>query len=161
MRSPHRALFQGVYRGHEKQREHLTAIKSLGEQTSNSFEHEHLYNCLSILDAKATALLTYDSILIAATSITLTNFPKQISVGSILVFAALVLAGLAAALCLHVIWVYWTDTLEFEDKAAIYYSLLSVRNLRTLSYRCSWLTSQIAMVLLIVGVLAERRFSSP
>lgn len=160
MRSPLARLNQGIYRSPEAQREHLLAIRNMQHEIGNSFEHDHLYSCLSILDVKSTSLLTYNSILFAASSITLANFEKKITVGSILVFTALVLGALASALCLHVIWVYWTDTRDFESNEAIYYNLLAVRNARTISYRLSWVISQTSMVLLIVGVLVQRRFAA-
>src|SRR5262245_11149586 len=90
-------LFEGTYRGDER-RKHLIAIRRLQPKEDDSYEHDHLYACLSILDTKAQGLLSYDAIVLAATSLVLSVFPTRISVGSIVVFVALVLSGLASSL---------------------------------------------------------------
>jgi hypothetical protein len=153
-----RWILEGVYRGDQK-REHLGSIRKLQPQQDDAFEHEYLYGCLSILDTKASALLQYDSIMLAATSLALASFPRNITIGSILVFAALAISGLSAALCLNVIWIYWTETTEFANSANLFVRLLEVRNRRTVSYRIAWLLAYGAVALLILGILLERRLT--
>jgi len=148
-------LFEGIYSGDEGRR-HLVAIRNMQPRGDDVFEHDHLYECLSILDSKAIGLLTYDSLLIAATSLLLTLFSKNPSAGDILIFTALILGGLASALCLYVIWIFWTGTADFEDSSELFMCLLSIRNRRTVAYRVAWVMSQFAMFFLILGVLLER-----
>jgi hypothetical protein len=70
------AVMEGVYPKGE-QVEHLAAIRQ-------SRAHDYLYDCMSILDTKASGLLQYDSIVLAAATLALTFFPRSISFGAIL-----------------------------------------------------------------------------
>lgn len=128
-------------------------------QQDNLFEHDYLYTCLSILDTKAQGLLAYDSIILAATSLVLTIFQNKVTLGSIFVFIALVVSGFSASLCLCVIWVFWTETLELENSRQLFERLLAIRNRRTLAYRSSWLLAQVSMFFLVLGIVLQRRFS--
>lgn len=147
-------LFEGTYAGDEKRR-HLTALRQLQPREDEVFEHEHLYSCLNVLDSKAIGLLSYDSIVVAATSILLSVFAKSFNAGSVLIFMALVMSGLAASLCLYVIWIFWTGTPDFENAQELFICLLEIRNRRTVAYRLAWVMSQAAMFFLIIGVLVR------
>ncbi len=124
----------------------------------DTFLHDYLYGCLSILDTKAQGLLAFNSILIAATTVVLATLPSAITTGSVLIFIALVLSGISALLSLHVIRLYWTGTEDFEHSRELFLELFAVRNRRTVAYRLSWMIAHAATVILIVGVLAQRRF---
>jgi hypothetical protein len=154
--SPFRWLTAGIYSGANKRR-HLKSLRELQPHEDDAFEHNYLYNCLSILDVKATALLQFDSILIAASSFVLASISKDITAGSITVFAALVFSGLSSFCCLDVIWIHWTDTTEFHDSDRLFVRLLEVRNRRTVAYRLAWVVSLFAMLTLIVGIFLQRR----
>jgi hypothetical protein len=138
---------EGVYRD-EAQLQHLAAIRQ-------SDAHDYLYDCLSILDNKAAALLQYDSIVLAAATLALTLLPKNVSAGSILIIASLVLSGLSSVSCLQVIWVYWTRTVDFSmmrDKER-FATLIRKRNHRTIMYRLSWILAQLSVFFLLAGVI--------
>lgn len=150
-----RAFLEGVYWDEDRQK-HLVALRKLQPHEENSFEHNYLYSCLSILDEKAHGLLVYDSLVLAAASLVLTIFPRSLTSGSVLVFAALVLSGIASSLCLSVIWIYWTETPALEDPDGLFVQLLEIRNRRTVCYRLAWCLSQFAMVLLVLGIILER-----
>ncbi|MFJ8359819.1 hypothetical protein [Streptomyces sp. NPDC093984] len=152
-------LFEGIYRKNEDGIRHLAAVRSLQPHQDDAFEHDYLYSCLSVLDSKAQALLSYDGILMAASSITLSLFSRDITAGSVLAFSSLAASGLSSALCLSVVWVRWTDTGDLENSDDLFLELLRVRNRRTLSYRISWVVAQLAAILLLLGVLLERRLS--
>jgi hypothetical protein len=107
------------------------AVRSLQPHQDDAFEHDYLYSCLSVLDSKAQALLSYDGILMAASSITLSLFSRDITTGSVLAFASLAASGLSSALCLSVVWVRWTDTGDLENSDDLFLELLRVRNRRT------------------------------
>jgi hypothetical protein len=111
---------------------------------------------LSILDGKAHGLLTYDSIVLAAASLVLTVFSRNATAGSVLIIIALVLSALASSLCLSVIWIYWTETVEFQQGDGLFVHLLHIRNRRTIAYRLSWFISQMAMIFLVLGVIIAR-----
>ncbi len=138
---------EGVYTG-TGQTEHTASIRA-------STAHDYLYNCLSILDTKSSALLQYDGIILAAATLAVTLSPKP-SVGNLLVIVSLVLSGVSSVLCLPVIWVHWTTTSEFANEASEFLELLRHRNRRTLCYRTAWFIAQLAVFFLVVGVIARQ-----
>ena len=150
-----RKMLEGVYAGDERRR-HLVAIRNLQPRADEAFEHDHLYTCLNILDGKAIGLLTYDAIVLAATSLVLSISHDTLSPGPILIFVALLMTAAAASLCLRVIWIFWTETTDLEDPDAVFLGLLDVRNRRTICYRSAWIMSQLGMFLFIVGIFLER-----
>jgi hypothetical protein len=129
-----------------REAEHLAAIRE-------SAAHDYLYDCLSVLDTKASALLQYDGIILAAATLAITLFSRA-TAGTVLVAVALILSGLSSVLCLQVIWVYWTETAEFSSDKDEFVTLLKRRGARTLCYRASWITAQASVFFLIVGVIA-------
>lgn len=148
-------LVEGVYKKENKRR-HLLAVRSLRPREDNAFEHDYLYSCLSILDTKAQALLAFDSILMAAASIALSLIPGSMSLGDFLIFSSLVASGTSSALCLSVVWIYWSDTSDLEPSDDLFMRLLAVRNRRTIGYRISWVIAQLATLLLVIGTIIER-----
>jgi hypothetical protein len=143
-------LLQGTYRGNDLP-QHLAAIRRLEPRKEEVYEHEYLYSCLSVLDAKAQVLLGYDALLMAAASIVLSVFPDGAPLGRGLIVAALAASGASSVLCLPVVWVQWTDTTEFERPEHSFKRLLLISNKRTISYRVAWVIAHLAAVLLIVG----------
>ena len=137
-------LMEGVYICQE-QLEHITSIRE-------STAHDYLYNCLSVLDTKSSALLQYDGIILAAATLAVTLSPRP-SIGNLFVIISLVLSGLSSVLCLPVIWVHWTTTHEFADQDSEFIDLLRHRNRRTLCYRTGWLIAQLAVFFLVAGVI--------
>jgi hypothetical protein len=137
---------EGVYLG-PRRVEHMTSIRE-------STAHGYLYNCLRILDTKASALLQYDGIILAAATLGVTLSPRP-SIGNLFVIISLVLSGTSSVLCLPVIWVYWTTTPEFINEEGEFIDLLGHRNRRTLYYRCGWLIAQLAVFFLVVGVMIK------
>lgn len=150
------SLCQGVYKDTEAQ-DHLRALRQMQPNQDDAFVHDYLYDCLSILDTKVQGLLTFDSILIAAATVVLATISDAITIGSILIFIALVLSGVSSLLSLHVIRLYWTGTEDFANSHALFLELFAVRNRRTVAYRLSWMLAHAATITLIVGVFAQRR----
>lgn len=138
---------EGVY-SQEEQIQHLAAIRQ-------SRAHDYLYDCMSILDTKASGLLQYDSIVLAAATLALTFFPKNISAGTVLLFISLILSGLSSVACLQVIWVYWTQTVDFANTRDEFVGLLKTRNRRTVAYRVAWILAQVSVVFLILGIMVR------
>jgi hypothetical protein len=146
-RKLHEAVFEGVYLG-PGQVEHVASIRE-------STAHDYLYNCLSILDTKSSALLQYDGFILAAATLGVTLLP-HLSLGTLFVTVALLLSAISAALCLPVIWVYWTTTPEFSDERGEFIDLLGHRNRRTLYYRIAWLITPVAVFFLILGLIIQK-----
>jgi hypothetical protein len=146
-RKLHEAVFEGVYLG-PGQVEHIASIRE-------STAHDYLYNCLSILDTKSSALLQYDGIILVAAALSVTLFPHP-TLGNLFVILALLLSAISSALCLPVIWVYWTTTPEFSDERGEFTDLLGHRNRRTVYYRISWLIAQLALLFLVTGIIIRQ-----
>jgi hypothetical protein len=146
-RKLHEAVFEGVYLG-PGQVEHIASIRE-------STAHDYLYNCLSILDTKSSALLHYDAIILTAATLGVTLSPHP-SLGNLFVIFALVLSGISSVLCLPVIWVYWTTTPEFSDERSEFIDLLGHRNRRTVYFRIAWLIAQVAVFFLVLGVIIRQ-----
>jgi hypothetical protein len=140
-------VMEGVYPVDER-REHVDSIRE-------SSEHNYLYDCLSILDRKASALLQYDSIILAAATLALTFSPNKSAIGVGLVVSSLIMSGLSSIACLHVIRVYWTLTEDFNDPAQKFLKLMQLRNFRTVLYRMAWILAQVSVLILIVGVISK------
>lgn len=135
---------EGIYLG-PGQIDHIAAIRE-------STAHDYLYECLSILDKKASALLQYDGLIIAAATLGVT-LDRHPSVGNVFIVISLLISGVSSVLCLPVIWVYWTTTPEFADQQGQFKNLLWLRNRRTLCYRMGWLIVQLAVFFLVLGII--------
>lgn len=153
MQTPARILLQGVHRGEEACCEHLASVRAL--QPARQAEHDYLYECLGVLDVKAQALLAFDSVLLVAASLAIPHVPEGLHVSSVFVVASLVLAAVAAAACLPVIWLTWTDTKDLLNEDALFIKLLQARNQRTVLYRLSWIFAAVSMLTLVIGVVAD------
>jgi hypothetical protein len=141
-------FMEGVYPAPRiDQIEHLAAIRE-------SRAHDYLYNCLSILDIKASALLQYDGLILAATTLVLTLF-RTASIGTLLIVVALILSGFSAVLCLQVVWVYWTITADFVNPKEEFIDLLECRNKRTMCYRAAWLLAHASVFIFIIGIIIK------
>ena len=149
-----RRIFQGVY-NENAARAHLDAVQRL--QPDESLGHSYLYRCLTVLDAKVQGLLTFDSILIAATTVILAALPSDITAGSTLIFIALMSSSFSSLLCLYAIWIYWADTHELRYAKICSLKLFKLRNRRTVAYRIAWLLAYASTVTLVIGIFAQRR----
>ena len=152
-----RFLYQGRYESRADQKAHLDALGGSELSSKQQYQHDHLYSCLTILDQKATALLSFDSILVATSTIVLTILKTVVTVGSAVIFSALLLAGASAVLNLFVISLKWTETAELRDPDAQFVRLLETRNRRSVYYRCAWICALLALVLLAVGIVIWKR----
>jgi len=113
--------------------------------------HDHLYDCLSILDGKAAALLQFDAILVATSAIVLT-LQKAPSAGvTVMVGAALLFAALSSVMTLSVVYVFWTEAHELESDIMYAKHLREVLDSRTFRYRLAWCLSCLSLGVLAIG----------
>jgi hypothetical protein len=148
-------LFQGTQNAGAAA-EHLRAIGALKLSPEEQFEHDHLYDCLSILDGKAAALLQFDSILIATSTIVLSLLKAGANAASIAVAIALILATVSSATTLVVITLFWTEASELKTPRDYLSHLLGVRDRRTVYYRLAWLTALMSLLALVIGAILSR-----
>jgi hypothetical protein len=149
-------LLQGRYRTSETRDAYLKALRNMDLTEAVQYEHDHLYDCLSILDVKATALIGFNSILVATSTIALTVLKNATSASSAILFAALFFAALSSAMTLFVLTLRWTETAELADASRHFEHLLESRDRRSLCYRIAWLACLASLVLVVVGVVVWR-----
>jgi hypothetical protein len=142
------AFMEGIY-SVPKQRAHFESIRT-------SPRHDYLYQCLSILDAKAAALLQYDAIVLAAATLTLGIIGRNGSFGSYLIAASLIISGVSSIACLQIVWVHWALTEDLGDPSVQFLRLMKVRNRRTLFCRLAWILAQLSGITLIVGIISAK-----
>jgi hypothetical protein len=149
-------LQQGNYPPGPERERHLDALGRMDLTQEQRYEHDHLYDCLSILDRKATALIGFNSILVATSTIVLTIIKDAGSAGAVLMFCALGFAAVSSGLNLLVIELKWTETGELEKPREHFVHLLEVRGSRSVRYRLAWLACAAALVLVVAGIVAWR-----
>jgi hypothetical protein len=114
--------------------------------------HKHLYDCLSILDVKAAALLQFDAILIATLSLVLTLQSASSWWVKFAVVAALLFAAVSTATTLTVIYVKWTEVSQLGCETTYATHLRDVVDKRTIRYRLAWSLALLSLVFLAPGV---------
>ena len=114
----------------------------------------HLYENLTILDAKAASLLQFNSILVAVFTIFLTTESSSLSLDSFCVAVAGILSTLiSCSLLLEVVWVHWSTSSHMTTPEAHGSKLLEVRKERTVLYRIAWNCSKGALLSILLMVL--------
>lgn len=105
-----------------------------------------LYELLNIIDSKASALLSFNALLLAAISIWLGYVPPNFLHLSLdLVFLVLLASCI---LLLPIIWLHWTQLRGAKKRKAVKPKAVELDNLRktrTTLYRTSWTLSMIAV----------------
>lgn len=142
-----------LQRTHAERKAHIAALTRAATSEVHESLFQHLYGCLSILDAKAQSLLGFNSIILAVFAIFLT---RPLSWGqSIAANAGMALILSSSLLLLSVVWIHWSTTTDLGDVDEHALRLLAVRNRRTLRYRVAWLlsvASLFALGLLLVAL---------
>lgn len=136
--------------------EYVQRLTELLDARDQGLIFSHLYENLSILDAKAASLLQFNSILIAVFSIFLSE--PETPDAALYVAAIGILATLVSCyLLLEVVWVHWSTAGHMITPEAHGLKLLEVRKERTILYRLAWnwskgaVLSVLILAILIVG----------
>lgn len=105
------------------------------ETTDNNVRS--LYELLNIIDGKASALLSFNALLLAAISIWLGYVPQNfLHLCLDIVFLALLAS---CFFLLRIIWLHWSQPTETSPLDAL-------RKTRTARYRTSWVLSMLAVL---------------
>ena len=143
---------------------YLAAVPVHTASTEGRAQQEHLYSCLSIIDAKAQALLSFNSFLLAIVGIYFGNIVDVRGEPLVLIpfLAAVLASGASCVLSLDVIWVHWLGQADMEVPAGEdqevsrgYIELLILRDERTRNYRRAWLLSFWSVSAVVLGVMAS------
>jgi len=149
-------IFQGTQKAGADAAEHSRAMGELVLTKEQQLEHDHLYSCLSVLDGKAAALLQFDSILIATSTIVLSLLEAGVDASSVAVAAALIFATISSATTLAVITLFWTEASDLSTPDVYLHHLLGVRDQRTVRYRLAWLAAWVSLAALVIGAILNR-----
>jgi len=134
--------------------DHVDALRAV-HNGPDKYLFDHLYDCLSILDAKSQSLLGFNSIIVAVFAIFMSG---DVVKNRRLAAVGMALTLASCLLLLLVVWVRWStpgEMKESEDRATLPHTLLAVRNERTIAYRLGWYLSFAAVLVLawLVGQL--------
>jgi hypothetical protein len=132
-------------------RAHIQRLTVLLRDEEQRVLFDHLYENLSILDAKAASLLQFNSVLLAVFTLFLTD---KIHVVAFYIGAVGILVTLISCYkLLEVVWVHWSTKDHMTTPENHGLKLLEVRKSRTIIYRTAWNYSKAAVVSLIVMVV--------
>jgi hypothetical protein len=122
----------------------LPRLLSDGDQAG---ELTFLYENLSVLDSKASGLLTFNAVGLAAIAVWLSYVPLNFM--HLILDTVFVLLIGSCLLCLQVVVVYWAPSSHLSDAESFRRALLALRNQRTGTFRRAWVTSLISIGLLL------------
>ena len=148
--------------GDEEMRAHVDALRTM----VNSAEHRelftHLYDSLTILDDKASALLTFNSIIIAVLAVVASNLGAEELLSLSILGGGIALLALSTFILLRIIWVHWSTTDDLLNLEGHIETLLNVRMKRTVWYRLAWLLviPSIGLMLVFFVITAFERLYS-
>jgi len=146
----------GLHRRDEERVEHCRALHELQGDPQLWREFAFWYDNLSILDAKSSSLLQFNSVILAAIAIIF----ALSQTGSVRYCLASVL-GLSITsclLCLAVAWIHWSATADLRDSEQQGLLLLQVRDRRTRLYRIAWWLAVLSLSGLVLGILLSLVF---
>ena len=139
---------------------HVAALGKMAGAEQHAKLFDHLYGCLSILDAKSASLLTFDGVVIAVFAVFMAGEMPMLS--WIVVDVGMVAILTSCFFLLSVVWIHWSTTDHLTDFEQHALTLLQVRRARTIKYRLAWYLSVFALVMLVVHLvlrLAYRQLS--
>lgn len=137
-------LFPQLQNTEEQRQAHIAALNKLIANEADHKLFDHLYQTLTILDAKSSSLLVFNGIIIAIFAVFMpTEMPK---IDRTALIFGMVSIFLSCLLLLLVVLVHWSSTPVLKLGKEKYLSLLlKIRNSRTLKYRWAWCCSILAM----------------
>ena len=138
-----RRLRHGLHATDAERLAHLRALekRKLAEGYAGKFSF--LYEALSILDGKASSLLTFNAVGLTALAVWLEKIPRN---GFHLTLdMAFLCFLLSCGLCLKIVWLYWISTDELSKTELYPVRLLELRDSRTMLYRWAWLLAVCAV----------------
>ncbi|HVI01103.1 MAG TPA: hypothetical protein VM869_20435 [Enhygromyxa sp.] len=154
-------IFLGINRTAEARRQHAAALRAMAGEARSCSELTLLDEHLELLDAKADALVGFNSILLTVQAIYV-SWVQEIERPAfewleLLLCLGLLLCIVSCTLCLSIHYVFWarTETLQKRSWEAYSVQLLWLRDRRTIIYRISWWLAVAALGCLGLVVVAQ------
>lgn len=138
----------GIHRSDEERIHHLDELKRTQLAVDYPAQFAFLYESLGILDSKASALLTFNGIALAALAIWMEG--SATGVQHMLLDLAFLLSLASSGFCLWVNWIQWESTDQLRQKEQHAVHLLELRDKRTRSYRSAWSLAAVSVALVVV-----------
>lgn len=139
----------GLHRNRQEAREHLEKLERMGIASDYAARLSFLYDNLNILDSKASSLLTFNGVLLAALAIWLNALPRNLfHLVLDLIFVVLLVS---CTLCLRIVWMYWVGSGDLDAPEDHAQSLVLRRDERTIFYRLAWWLSIVSVALTTVA----------
>ena len=123
--------------------EHLTALERRKVAEGYAGQFAFLYESLNILDGKASSLLTFNAIGLAALAIWLESIPLNLF--HLALDVAFLLLVISCGICLAIVNLHWVSTRDLEQAEERPSNLLRIRESRTVLFRWAWLLAVLAV----------------
>lgn len=133
----------------QENNEHIIALSQMKADEKHHNVFEHLYDCLTILDDKSSALLSFNSIIIAVFALFIISGENEIITGALL-FLGIISVMISCLFLLLVVWVHWSTSEDFQNLDQHGLNLLEVRKQRTIKYRLAWYFSTFSVAILFL-----------
>lgn len=144
-------FFHGIHRSNQERLQHLGELERTQVAVGYPAQFAFLYESLGILDSKASALLTFNGIALAALAIWMEG--SATGVQHMLLDAAFLLSLASSCFCLMVNWIRWESTEELLQEQQHAVDLLALRDKRTRHYRVAWVFAFLSVLLIVVVTL--------
>ena len=130
----------------QKRRNEAKALKEAYPDPTSRFDF--LYGNLSIIDSKASTLLTFNAIGLTVLAVWLQNIPPNwLHFALDTVFVVFLISS---AYCLGTAWLFWSPPSDYEDRDTQTLGLLEKRDFRTSLYHTAWKMASVAVVSLLL-----------
>lgn len=144
---------QGVTQNDDERRDQITALNDAFKDTNTKYSeiYKFLYENLSILDSKASSLLTFNALGLAAISFWLNGVSTDLF--HVLLDIGFLFFLLSCLLCLWVVHLWWSTTGLLQQRDVHLQCLIKWRDRRTIQYRIAWWMSFLAVILITVATV--------
>jgi hypothetical protein len=129
---------------------HLDALEKREVARGYAGIFNFLYAGLSILDDKASSLLTFNAIGLTALAVWLEKIP--LNAFHLTLDIAFLLFLISCGLCLKIVSLHWASTSDLNNKDSHPVHLLAVRDSRTVLYR--WARCLAVLAVFVMGLAA-------
>ena len=142
-------LEQGLTKSRAERQEQVKALRDIFGDEKYKDPYLFLYENLSILDSKASSLLTFNALGLAAISFWLRDISADLF--HVVLDIAFLMFLVSCLLCLRVVRLWWSPTGSLRQRDAHLEDLIRRRDKRTYRYRVGWWLSCIAVVAIVLA----------
>lgn len=136
----------------KQRKEHSTGLQKIISEDKHYEMFKFLYDNLNIIDSKASTLLSFNALVLVGVSIWLSGV-YVLTLFLLVNALPVVLLILSSLCCLHITYLHWSSTSDFNDMDAHIDELIKVRDKRSVYYRIAWLFSFLSLIILIVIII--------